>query len=110
GFAGQSRTQQGLPRRSRATPDGGGAQARRRARRARSCRRQKGRERLMFSMNEFGNNLYSGKTSFPFVARRRLWFVIAIALVVGSALMLFVRPPQFSIEFTGGSQFTVTSP
>ncbi len=64
----------------------------------------------MFSMNEFGNNLYSGKTSFPFVARRRLWFIIAIALVVGSALMLFVRPPQFSIEFTGGSQFTVAAP
>ena len=63
----------------------------------------------MFSMNEFGNNLYTGKTSFPFVARRRLWFVIAIALVVGSALMLFIRPPQFSIEFTGGSQFTVTA-
>lgn len=64
----------------------------------------------MFSMNEFGNNLYTGKTSFPFVGRRRLWFVIAIALVVGSALVLFIRPPQFSIEFTGGSQFTVAAP
>ena len=39
----------------------------------------------MPSMNEFGNNLYTGKTSFPFVGRRRLWFIIAIALVVGSA-------------------------
>ncbi|MGW8483788.1 protein translocase subunit SecF [Microbacterium sp. NPDC055903] len=64
----------------------------------------------MFSMNEFGNNLYTGKTSFPFVARRRLWFILAIALVVGSALILFVKPPQFSIEFTGGSQFTVAAP
>ncbi|UYO98609.1 protein translocase subunit SecF [Microbacterium sp. M28] len=64
----------------------------------------------MFSMNEFGNNLYTGKTSFPFVAKRRLWFWIAIALVVGSILVLFIRPPQFSIEFTGGSQFTVTAP
>ncbi|UNK72439.1 protein translocase subunit SecF [Microbacterium sp. H1-D42] len=64
----------------------------------------------MFSMNEFGNNLYSGKTSFPFVAKRRLWFIIAIVLIVGSALVPLIRPVQFSIEFTGGSQFVVASP
>jgi preprotein translocase subunit SecF len=63
----------------------------------------------MRSMSQFGNDLYTGKTSFPFVGRRRLWFLIAILLVVGSALVLLVRPPQFSIEFTGGSQFTVNS-
>src|SRR5690606_35017617 len=64
----------------------------------------------MPSMNDFGNNLYTGKTSFPFVAKRRLWFIIAIALVLASALVPLVRPIQFSIEFTGGSQFTVQSP
>lgn len=64
----------------------------------------------MASMNDFGNNLYSGKTSFPFVGKRRLWFIIAIALVVGSVLVPVFRPVQFSIEFTGGSQFTVTAP
>ncbi|WP_217183961.1 protein translocase subunit SecF [Streptomyces sp. AC495_CC817] len=64
----------------------------------------------MASMNEFGNNLYSGKTSFPFVGRRRLWFIIAIILVAGSALVPLIRPVQFSIEFTGGSQFTVQAP
>ncbi|MFT4260128.1 protein translocase subunit SecF [Microbacterium sp.] len=64
----------------------------------------------MASMNEFGNNLYSGKTSFPFVGKRRLWFIIAIALVAASALVPLLRPIQFSIEFTGGSQFTVSSP
>ena len=64
----------------------------------------------MPSMNEFGNNLYTGKTSFPFVAKRRLWFIIAIVLVVGSALVPLIRPIQFSIEFTGGSQFTVQAP
>lgn len=64
----------------------------------------------MPSMNEFGNNLYSGKTSFPFVGKRRLWFIIAIALVVASALVPLIRPIQFSIEFTGGSQFTVQAP
>ncbi|MBT2486004.1 MULTISPECIES: protein translocase subunit SecF [unclassified Microbacterium] len=64
----------------------------------------------MPSMNEFGNNLYSGKTSFPFVGKRRLWFIIAIALVVASALVPLIRPIQFSIEFTGGSQFAVQAP
>jgi len=59
-------------------------------------------------MSRFGNNLYTGKVSFPFVGRRRLWFIIAVILVVGSALVPLFRPIQFSIEFTGGSQFTVS--
>ncbi|WP_434969229.1 protein translocase subunit SecF [Microbacterium sp. bgisy207] len=62
----------------------------------------------MRSLNQVGNDLYSGKTSFPFVGRRRLWFIIAAVLVIGSALVPFIRPIQFSIEFTGGSQFTVS--
>ncbi len=61
----------------------------------------------MATMSEFGNNLYTGKTSFPFVGRRRLWFLIAAILVIGSALVPLFRPIEFSIEFTGGSQFTV---
>lgn len=63
----------------------------------------------MRSMNQLGNDLYTGKTSFPFVGRRRLWFLIAAILVIGSALVPVFRPIQFSIEFTGGSQFTVNS-
>lgn len=63
----------------------------------------------MRSMSQLGNDLYSGKSSFPFVGRRRVWFIIAAILVIGSALVPLVRPIAFSIEFTGGSQFTVTS-
>ncbi|MAO36798.1 MAG: protein translocase subunit SecF [Zunongwangia sp.] len=63
----------------------------------------------MRSMSQLGNDLYTGKTSFPFVGRRRLWFIIAALLVIGSALVPLFRPIQFSIEFTGGSQFTVSS-
>jgi preprotein translocase subunit SecF len=62
----------------------------------------------MRSMTQFGNDLYTGKTSFPFVGRRRLWFLIAAILVIGSALVPLFRPIQLSIEFTGGSQFTVS--
>ncbi len=59
-------------------------------------------------MSSFGNDLYTGKLSFPFVGRRQVWFTIAIALVIGAVLVPFFRPIQLSIEFTGGSQFTVT--
>jgi len=62
----------------------------------------------MRSMNQFGNDLYPGKTSFPFVGRRNLWFIIAAILVIGAALVPLIRPISFSIEFTGGSQFTVS--
>lgn len=64
----------------------------------------------MRSMTQLGNDLYSGKTSFPFVQRRRLWFIIAAVLVIGAALVPLFRPVAFSIEFTGGSQFTVSNP
>ncbi|KTS06231.1 MULTISPECIES: protein translocase subunit SecF [Microbacterium] len=64
----------------------------------------------MRSMTQLGNDLYSGKTSFPFVQRRRIWFLIAALLVIGAALVPLARPIQFSIEFTGGSQFTVSNP
>ncbi len=63
----------------------------------------------MRSMNQLGNDLYTGKTSFPFVGRRRRWFLIAALLVIGAALVPLFRPIQFSIEFTGGSQFTVNN-
>jgi preprotein translocase subunit SecF len=62
----------------------------------------------MRTMSQLGNDLYTGKTSFPFVGRRRLWFIIAAVLVVASALVPLIKPIQFSIEFTGGSQFTVS--
>jgi len=64
----------------------------------------------MRSMNELGNDLYTGKASFPFVGKRRVWFIVALVLVVLSALMPFVRGVHWSIEFTGGSQFTISNP
>ncbi len=73
-----------------------------------ATRHPQGGRRLMRSMSQLGNDLYSGKTSFPFVGRRRLWFIIAAVLVIASVLVPLVRPVQFSIEFTGGSQFTVS--
>ncbi|GAA3645308.1 protein translocase subunit SecF [Microbacterium marinilacus] len=64
----------------------------------------------MRSMTEFGNDLYTGKTSFPFIARRRAWFIVAIVLVALSSIAPFLRGVEFSVEFTGGSQFVVSAP
>lgn len=67
-----------------------------------------------FNLTSFGNDLYTGKRSINFVGRRKLWFSIAILLVLGSVLVPVVRgvvtgaPFNVGIEFTGGSQFTVS--
>jgi len=68
----------------------------------------------MASMQKFGNDLYTGARSVPFVGKRRLWFTIAIALMVIAVLVPFIRGGgnfgagfNFGIEFRGGSQFLV---
>ncbi|TPW71055.1 protein translocase subunit SecF [Schumannella sp. 10F1B-5-1] len=68
----------------------------------------------MASFQKFGNDLYTGARSVPFVGRRRLWFTIAISLMVIAVLVPFVRGAgnfgagfNFGIEFRGGSQFLV---
>src|SRR5690606_16730087 len=53
--------------------------------------------------------LYTGKRSFNFVGNRRVWFTVAILLVLASILVPVVKGGfNLSFEFTGGSQFTVS--
>lgn len=59
-------------------------------------------------LTRFGNDLYTGNRSISFVGRRKLWYTIALALVVLSVAFPIVRGFNFSIEFRGGSQFVVT--
>lgn len=67
-----------------------------------------------WNLTSFGNDLFTGKRSVNFVGRRKLWFSVAIVLVLASILVPVVRGVttgnafNFSIEFTGGSQFTVS--
>jgi preprotein translocase subunit SecF len=42
------------------------------------------------------------KTSFPFMATRRVWYTISIILMIGSFASFFVRGLNFAIDFTGG--------
>ncbi|WP_337062707.1 protein translocase subunit SecF [Kineococcus sp. G2] len=59
-------------------------------------------------MAALGNRLYTGESSFDFVGRRKLWFLIAAAFVALSAVLLVKPGLNFGIEFEGGSQFRVT--
>ncbi len=62
----------------------------------------------MASFTSFGNDLYTGARSIDFVGRRRLWYTIAIVLMIAAIAMPFVRGFNFGIDFRGGSQFEIT--
>lgn len=65
----------------------------------------------MASFQQFGNDLYTGKRSFDFVGRRAIWFSIAAVMIVVSIVGPILRGGfVFGIEFTGGSEFTVSQP
>ncbi|WBU38677.1 protein translocase subunit SecF [Homoserinibacter sp. YIM 151385] len=63
---------------------------------------------------KLGNDLYTGARSVPFVGARRIWYSIAIALMLLAVATPFIRGGgdfgagfNFGIEFRGGSQFQV---
>ena len=65
-------------------------------------------------LTRFGNDLYTGARSIDFIKRRRVWYVVSgLAVILALALPLLVLPAfghgfKFGIEFTGGSQFTIS--
>ncbi|MBR6459365.1 MAG: protein translocase subunit SecF [Actinomycetaceae bacterium] len=61
------------------------------------------------SIYSVGNDLYTGKKSFDFVGKRKIWFTIAVVAIVLSLASLIFRGLNLGVEFTGGSQFTVSS-
>lgn len=65
----------------------------------------------MASFSQFGNDLYTGKRSFDFVGRRKIWFTVAALMVAAAIIVPFLRGGfVFGIEFSGGSEFTVSNP
>ncbi len=61
------------------------------------------------SMYSYANDLYTGKKSYDFVGKRKIWFsVAALAVLVSIVLLLTVRL-NLGIEFTGGAQFTISN-
>jgi preprotein translocase subunit SecF len=62
----------------------------------------------MASFSKFGNDLYTGARSYNIVGRRRIWFSIAGVLILIAILVPVFKGFNFSVEFRGGSQFTVS--
>jgi preprotein translocase subunit SecF len=63
----------------------------------------------MASFSQFGSDLYTGKRSYDIIGRRKTWYLIALAMVVISLVTPWLRGGyQLGIEFTGGSEFTIS--
>lgn len=60
----------------------------------------------MSRLSEFGQHLYSGRISFDFVGRRRLWYVISAVILAAVIGGFVVRGFHYGIEFKGGVEFT----
>jgi preprotein translocase subunit SecF len=56
---------------------------------------------------QWGNDLYTGRRSYPIVQKRRMWFTIVGILSLASIAILGVKGLTLGIDFRGGSQFTV---
>jgi preprotein translocase subunit SecF len=58
---------------------------------------------------KFGNDLYTGARSIDFVGKRKIWYSIAIVMIVAAVIIPIVKGGfNFGIDFRGGSQFTVS--
>jgi len=62
----------------------------------------------MSKFTRFGNQLYTGKKSIDFVGRKWTWYAISAVIVVAAIVGLSVRGLNMGLEFTGGTQYTVT--
>ena len=63
----------------------------------------------MSRMADWGNDLYTGRRSFDFVGRSMTWYKLSAVLMVIAALGFIVRPLNFGLEFTGGTEFRVAT-
>ena len=62
----------------------------------------------MSKFKDFGNDLYSAKVSIDIVGRRKLWYIIAFAMIALSIIAPIARGGfNFGIEFRGGSEFRI---
>lgn len=63
----------------------------------------------MSRITTWGNELYAGKRSYPFIDKWRVWFAIAgILLILAGGMTLARGGFNLGIDFRGGSEFTVS--
>lgn len=57
---------------------------------------------------QWGNDLYTGRRSYPIIQKRRVWFSIVGLFSVASILVLVFQGLNLGIDFRGGSEFTIS--
>ncbi|MFM6977649.1 MAG: protein translocase subunit SecF [Micrococcales bacterium] len=63
----------------------------------------------MSKFTELGNDLYTGKRSFDFIGKRRIFYIVALVMIALAVVLPIARGGfNFGIEFRGGSEFRVT--
>lgn len=60
----------------------------------------------MSRLSEFGQHLYSGRISFDFVGRRKLWYTLSGVILLAVIGGFVARGFHYGIEFKGGVEFT----
>ncbi|HSX68612.1 protein translocase subunit SecF [Nocardioides sp.] len=61
----------------------------------------------MGKFSRLGNELYNGHKSIDFIGRRALWYAITGVIVAAALLSVLVKPLNFGIEFTGGTEYRI---
>ncbi|MCP2265818.1 protein translocase subunit SecF [Promicromonospora thailandica] len=57
---------------------------------------------------QWGNDLYTGRRSYPIIQKRGIWFSIVALFSAASILVLVFQGLNLGIDFRGGSEFTVS--
>lgn len=60
-------------------------------------------------LSGLGGRLYSGETSFNFIANRRRWYALSAVFIAISAASLGIQGLKLGIEFKGGAAYTITT-
>src|SRR3954453_17145567 len=63
----------------------------------------------MGKFSRLGNNLYTGKKSIDFVGRKYVWYAVSGLIVLLAVLGVSIKGLNYGIEFTGGSQYTISN-
>ncbi|MFM7623430.1 MAG: protein translocase subunit SecF, partial [Actinomycetota bacterium] len=61
-------------------------------------------------LSGLGGRLYRGETSLDIIGGRKKWYLLSTLFILLSMFTLGVKGVELSIEFKGGSSFTVTTP
>lgn len=62
----------------------------------------------MGKMSRLGNELYQGRKSIDFVGRKGLFYAISGLLVALAIVTVVIKPLNFGVEFTGGTEYNIT--